>query len=139
MSEQLINKSIGGKYSKNKFFKQVENINAAAMNPDDIDTWMAILNFVDLPLEGDKHSKGIWDIVGLSDSREYTNLKYLHDQLLKSNRLDFRMYCARHLEKIIDYDIQFRNSSEIRKKVAIGLFIFAMLILGLAINYGLLR
>ena len=123
---------------KNKFSKQVKNINAAAMNPDAIDTWMAILNFVDFPLEGDKHSKGIWDIVGFFDSTEYTNLKYLHDQLLESNRLDFRMYCARHLKKIIDYDIQFKNSSEIKRKVAIGLFIFAMLILGLAVNYGLI-
>lgn len=112
-------------------------LNAKNMSPEDMDVFMEILNFVDLPLKNDGNSKGILDIADWFNPRMYNNLKDLHGQLLKSRRLDFQMYCARHLDKIIDYEIGFEERAKLRKKIAVVLLIAAA-VLYLSVQFGLI-
>ena len=111
--------------------------NVKNMSPEDMDVFMEILNYVDLPLKSDGNSKGILDIAGWFNPQMYNNLKYLHEQLAKSKNLNFQMYCARHLDKIIDYGIGFNKRTKSRKKIARLLLIAAVLIY-LLVKFGLI-
>ena len=113
------------------------NLQNARISPENMDLLLEILNFVDLPLKGDEFSKGILDIAGWFNPQMYNNLKFLHTQLLKSEKLEFQVYCVRHLQKIIDYKDGFDKRFKQRTKIAVLLFIVAAILL-LAIEFGTL-
>ena len=112
--------------------------NAQHMSQDDMDVFMEILNYIDLPLKGDGNSKGILDIAGWFNPQMYSNLMFLHKQFLNHHpRLDFQMYCAQHLNKIIDYGIGFNERSKSREKIALILLV-AAIVLYLLVKFGLI-
>lgn len=111
--------------------------NTQNISSEDMEVFMEILNFVDLPLKNDRNSKGILDIAGWFNPRMYNNLKYLHQQLLNYKNPNFQMYCARHLDKIIDYEIEFEERAELREKIAVVLFVVAVILYCL-ISFGLI-